>query len=123
MLEEAAEIPGADEDLKAQIYNNLTMVMIDRDDDKSREAAREYLARLRALRPVDGNVWRGSALIYDTIIWAGWRLGQCRDADELRRQVAELQNVAKKARGISKEERAQIRDHCDQMLKSLARSA
>lgn len=121
MLQEAAQHPDADDDLRAQIYNNLTMVMIDRDDERSRESARGYLRQLKELRPIEGDIWRGSALIFDTIIWAGWKLGECGDADELRRQVGKLQTVVKKARGISKEERAQIREHCERMLKSVAR--
>jgi tetratricopeptide (TPR) repeat protein len=122
MLREAASHPDADDDLKAQIYNNLTMVVIDRDDEKSREAAREYLRQLKELRPVEGHIWRGSALIFDTIIWAGWKLVEYQDTVELRELVAKLQTVARSARGIAKEERVQIRDHCDQMLKSIPRA-
>lgn len=122
MLEEALQHPEADEDLKAQIYNNLTMVMIDREDEDSRAAARRYVRELRELRPIEGDIWRGSALIYDTIVWASWKLGECRDDDELRRQVARLEIVAKDARGISRDERAEIRDHVDKMMKSLVRA-
>jgi len=114
MFDDALAHPDADDDLKAQIYNNLTMMMLYRGDAASLDAARGYLHLLKELRPIDGDVWRGSALILDTIIWGGWRLGECAGYDELMRQVRKLERAAE-SRGISAEERAQIRDHIRQM--------
>jgi len=122
MYTDALAHPEADDDLKAQIYNNLVMVMLGRDDDESREQARKYLHHLMELRPIDGDVWRGSALILDTILWGGWKLGECKDDEQLARQIKKVEKAAR-ARGISEEEKAQIREHIAEMSASRAHPA
>ena len=109
--------PEADDDLKAQVYNNLAMQLLMRGGQVPRKEVSDYLDRLEQLKPQDERR-RWSALIDDTLIWGRWKTCAEPTRDYVETSMKELMRI-QRSKGITSDERKRIREHLEEMNRSL----